>query len=400
MQELKINVKIEYKIFGSGENVKDLLLGATRPSKRGLQSVLPAVFNAIGLADNFAQIDCVASRQILGMPAARRACVVLVDGLGAEQLLARRGHANNLRSLNLDNAITTVSPATTTSAITAFGTGLMPGQSSIVGYAMRSPVTKQVFNLISWENSGIVPQVWQAHPTLFEQLAERARQTVIIQPQKFVNSGLTSAALRGVATMVGQTLPDRVDCAIRALRADKQMAYLYWGDLDSTGHKYGWQSERWIGELEKFDAEFGRLLRSLPADTLVILTADHGMIDASNKIDIATHATLGAEVNAVAGEERAVQLYTSYPEQVAKRWREFDPDLAWVLTKSEIISSGILGEVSENTAKVIGDVFVFAKTAVGFVDSRVHSDSAIGLVGVHGSLTAAEMYVPLIMEVV
>lgn len=334
----------------------------------------------------------------LGLPPARKLCFILVDGLGAYQLRERSGHAPNLRRSGLDTDISSVIPSTTAAAITAVGTGQLPGRTSMAGYSMRSPNSGQLFSLIGWQEPGLEPAQWQLEPTIFERLGDQAERLALIQPRKFVGSGLTSAALRGARTIVAETLEQRVDAAVRALRNDVDACYLYWGDIDAAGHTYGWNSDAWISQLEAFDSEFGRLVRSLGRDTLVVLTADHGMIDVAERIDVAEHANLASGVDLVAGEPRAVQLYTSEPHDVARRWREHFADRVWLYTTDELIEQGMFGPVTEHTRELLGDVFVFSAGRQAIVDSRVQSAHAIGLIGVHGSLTNQEMRVPLVVQ--
>lgn len=363
-------------------------------SNQSLESVLPAALAAVGYSVKAGE----SARQVLQIPPASQVCVVLVDGLGYQQLQARRGHIPNLRALDIDTHINTVFPSTTAAAITAFGTGLLPGESAMAGYALRSPYNGRVFSLINWNDAGISAEKWQNNPTLFEMLKEEAIHTAIIQPQKFIASGLSMAALRGAPVVPAESLEERVQAAANALREGKKLVYLYWGELDAVGHRYGWKSERWINELEYFDMGWGSLLRQVPPGTLVILTADHGMVDAERKIDIAAVPALRKDVECVAGEERAFQIYTSDPQAVAKRWEDEVVDIAWIYTKEQLIASGWLGTVSARAQQAIGDVWAIAKDTTGFVDSRVHSSAAISMVGVHGSRTEAEMQIPLIME--
>ena len=53
------------------------------------------------------------------------------------------------------------------------------------------------------------------------------------------------------------------------------------------------------------------------------------------------------------------------------------------------------GDISEPDR--IGDFTIFAKENYQFVDSRFHSRGVLQMVGVHGSLTPAEMEIPLIL---
>lgn len=332
-----------------------------------------------------------------GLPAATKAVVVLIDGLGYHQLAARSGHAPFLRR-RLGDPIRTVSPSTTASAISSLGTGLEPGQTAMVGYALKDPSTGEPFNLIAWNSPIHRAENWQLQPTWGEKLAGAGRPLAICQDPKFVGSGLTNAAWRGGVPYSARRLEDRVDAALSALQSH-DLVYLYWGEIDHIGHGKGWQSPEWTSELEQVDSELSRLARLLPPDTLLLITSDHGMVDVTDKIDVARVDELRQGVDLIAGEERAVQVYTKQPEELAERWRDYLGDRAKVMTKGEWIDSGLLGEVSAQSESVIGDVVAFSSATYGIVDSRWMSNGALGLIGVHGSLTEDEMEIPCIVEV-
>lgn len=364
-----------------------MLQGALLPGKENLAAVMPGVLAALGQSHSSS----------LQFPRATRACVVLVDGLGFSNLNERRGHAPNLRSLGTETAITTVVPSTTAAGISSFGTGLLPGRTAMGGYALRVPDTREVFNLIAWNSPAVDPRRWQCQPTFFE---SSDLDLVKVHPKKFVDSGLTLAGLRGARTAVAEKLAQRVDTAVRELSTGADLVYLYWGDIDSTGHHAGWQSEAWIAQLEHFDAELGRLRRSLPRDTLLVVTADHGMIDVDDRLDIAGISALTTGVDVVAGESRAVHLYTAQPDEVAARWADYLGQRAWVVTLDDAERVGLFGPMTSFARRVFGDVLVFAKDRLAIVDSRYQSPGAIGLVGVHGSLTPQEMLVPLVVDLI
>src|SRR5690625_6768709 len=78
-------------------------------------------------------------------------------------------------------------------------------------------------------------------------------------------------------------------------------------------HHHGWGSREWGEAVELLDAEIGRLARTLPRGTLLLVTADHGMVDleADSRIDVATTPELARDVVLVAGEPRAVHVHTA-----------------------------------------------------------------------------------------
>ncbi|WP_230977222.1 alkaline phosphatase family protein [Georgenia yuyongxinii] len=382
------------------------------PGQDGLtvRAVMPAALDAVGLDTLSAGRTSATDRAVLGLPQAPKVCVVLVDGLGMRMLTERGGHAPFLRG-RLPDALTLSStfPSTTASAITALGTGELPGLTGMLGFSVRDPATGGVLNLIRWESTTLTPRSWQRQDTLFEQLAarrlggERLREVVSVGPARFVGSGLTEAALRGMRNVSAESLADRVDAASAQLRRDEVAAvYLYWGDVDHTGHEHGWGSWQWGEEVTKVDGELARLARTLPRGTLLVITADHGMVDVTDKVDVATTPALAQDVELVAGEPRANHVYTApgAAEAVARRWQEVLGERAWVALREEVVAAGLLGEVAPDRLQTVGDVVVAMRGRHAVVDSRTQTPASLRLVGMHGSLTEAEMAVPLIATVV
>lgn len=367
--------------------------------------------------------------------------VVLVDGLGLELLRERRGHAPTLRSWLADAepfgsgllgtpvgpgpAARTCVPSTTAAALTTLGTGALPGVTGMVGYSVRNPLlppaetgvvpaAEDNLCLITWEGTVPDPRTWQDVPTVFQRLeqdpalrrdatGQSAPAALSIGPARFSGSGLTEAGLRGPRHLAADRLEDRPGLAVSALRRGAPLVYLYVGELDHAGHGHGWRSQEWLRELERLDAAMAELVRRVPRGTRIILTADHGMVDtdAEHRVTVTDHESLQRDVAGLAGEPRMNHLYVpgsdpDLAQEVAARWRaELGERAAWVGTRAE--AEILLGPVSARTMTVLGDVLVAMAGAWVVVDPRVHSESAIAMPGVHGSITPAETTVPLLL---
>jgi hypothetical protein len=362
----------------------------------GLAAVLPAVARSLGVAEPEG-----ASGVGLDLPPARRAVVVLIDGMGYDLLRQRSGHAPFLRGL-LPAAyrLTAGFPTTTATSMGTFGTGLPPGAHGMVGYEVLVPGEDRLLNELSWDN-GPDPRLWQPSQTVFERVVIGGVAVVRIGPGFFDGSGLTTAALRGGNFTAARTLDARVDSALEAVRANKRaLVYLYWGELDKVGHVHGCQSWEWGDELELIDRGLARLVAGVPSDTSVYVTADHGMIDAPHalRIDLAHDAELAANVRHVGGEPRSLQLYceAGAAEDVLATWRERVDARAWVLSRDQAVGQGLFGAVSERVRPRIGDVIVAMRDNFAIVDSRTARPALLALLGLHGSLTPAEMAIPLL----
>ena len=82
---------------------------------------------------------------------AERVVLLVIDGLGWNQLDARRSLAPTISGLE-GGPITTVAPSTTATALTSISTGLPPGEHGVMGY--RIAVGTEVLNVLRWGVSG------------------------------------------------------------------------------------------------------------------------------------------------------------------------------------------------------------------------------------------------------
>jgi hypothetical protein len=366
-----------------------------------LADVLPSVAHALGVAVR-------PGDPVIALPEARCAVVVLVDGLG-EHLLARRsGHAPFLRHLRLAGdargVLSAVAssgfPSTTATSMGMFGTGLLPGAHGLVGLDVLDPARGRLFNELAWDPA-VDPHAWQPSPTVFEQVAAAGVDVVRIGPAFFDGSGLTEATLRGGRFVAGDTLDARVAAAVAAATAPgTRLVYLYWGEVDKVGHVHGCESWQWGDELESTDRLLARLTASVGPDTLVVVTADHGMVDVpfADRVDVAHEPDLAAGVRLVGGESRALHLYCEpgATADVLAAWRERLAGRMELRSRAEAVRAGWFGPVSPHVLPRIGDVVGSALGAFAVVDSRTARAEVLRLVGLHGARSEVEQLVPLL----
>ena len=376
-------------------------LVAPRYEGESLGSVLPAAADALGVPVG-PEGWAARARADLGLPRVDRVCLVLVDGLGWDNLAERSGHAPFLRSLlPTGRRIVTGYPSTTAASLGLLGTGVGPGRTGMVGYTARHPTTGALANLVSWTDVGPARE-WQREPTLLEQIHAAGVPVTSVGPARFAGSGLTEAVLRGGTYVRAESLADRVDAAVYELMGPA-LVYLYWGEVDKIGHHEGVGSWQWGEALGELDRELGRLARMLPPRTLLAVTADHGMVDVdpASRWDVAGTPALAEGVELVAGEPRALHVHTLDPSPeavgaVAGRWRATLGPAAVVATRDEAIAAGWFGPVADHVRPALGDVVVATTGRSTVVDSRTQSAASLELRGVHGSFTHAEMVVPLL----
>jgi len=339
----------------------------------------------------------------LHLPPARTVVVLLVDGLGDRLLSERGGHAPFLRSLRAHPSSSVLAsgfPSTTATSMGMLGTGLLPGAHGLVALDVLDPDRDVLFNELLWDPK-VDPRRWQPSQTVFEKISAAGLDVVRIGPGFFDGSGLTEAVQRGGSFVAARSLEQRVGAALAAVRAARSgLVYVYWGELDKTGHESGCGSWPWIEELERVDAFTRRLAEGLPSDVLLLVTADHGMVDVpfENRLDLAHEPDLAAGVRHVGGEPRSLQLYCrpGAAEDIAAAWRERLGSSMTVLTRDQVVGSGWFGPVAAHVLPRIGDVVTSAIGPVAVVDSRTARAEILRLVAYHGARTPDETLIPLL----
>lgn len=370
-----------------------------------LADVVPSVLAAMG-APGFD------SRIPLPGPI-RGACVLLIDGLGAELLAAHASSAPVLAELaqrSLSRTLHVGYPSTTAAGLAAIGTGCRSGEHGFVGYSFRVPEAApdfDVINALRWRphpwgpdlRDRLVPEQVQPCPTTFERASAAGFDVSVVSGAEHAGSGLTRALLRGARYAGAHALGDLAAGVVAAV-AGRGFCYGYHADLDLVGHLHGPGSPAWRMQLRQVDRLVESVLEALPAECLLAVVADHGMVtvDQAAVTDIDACEPLHDGVVAVGGEARARHIYTAAgaADDVLATWRSTLADSAWVLSREEAIAAGWFGHRVRDDVRVrIGDVVAAARGSAALL-RRTAEPMESALIGQHGSLTSAEQYVPLL----
>lgn len=338
----------------------------------------------------------------LGLPAVRGVVVMLVDGLGAQLLRSRAGHARHLVAGWGSDDSGFSFPSTTVAGITQLTTGQPAGAHGLVAYSVWDRGADEYRNQLSGWGPGMDPATWQLQPTMFEQVPAPQVQSAVISVGEYRDSGLTRASLRGARYLAADSMLERCELAAQFCRKQRlPLVYLYHAELDQAGHRYGCQSDQWLEQLEELDSAFAALLAQLPSDIGVLVVADHGMIDIPLEAQIDLPQDLLTDVAAVAGEPRLRHLYLVTPgapaaADLAQRLREVEGERAVICTREEAIAAGWYGaQVHPAAAARIGDVIVAATANVTYFSPEMPA-SQRRMIGQHGSITDAETLVPIV----
>jgi hypothetical protein len=375
-------------------------LGVPAYGANTLADVLPSVATALGVPVRRGDLPADPLDLTPALGGARRVAVLLVDGLGAEQLAAHPDDAPVLNALGTPAGVLSAPcPSTTPVSLTTFGTGLPPGSHGVLGFVTEVPGQDRTLNHVQWRDDPD-PAQWQAQPTVFEQATAHGVTCTAVGPHSFARSGLTQAAYRGADYANAYSPGDLVAVVHAALASgDRSLVYGYTAELDLTGHVRGVDSASWRHQLGVIDRMVEQLAAGLPDDAVLLVTADHGMVDVpdSTRLDVGEEPGLTDGVRLLTGEPRARYVHTEpgAAADVLAAWRSVLGHRAWVAGREEAIDRGLFGPVDRAVADRIGDVVALARGSWAFTSVAVEPHSSL-LAAYHGSLTSAELSVPLL----
>ena len=354
-----------------------------------------SIFASMGLAgeENPLEIDKSPGRELF----------FLIDGFGQFIFDEFRAEIPTIASFEEFTRLNAHFPSTTVTNLTSIGTGRYPCDHGMVGYTMRipwsQPGTPALLNGLKWDER-IDPLTWQAVPTLFERARLQGFDVSHIASARYEGSGFTRAALRGPKYLSASS-DDEIMVALQsATHANPSFTYLYLNDVDDAGHASGVGSSRWKSALARVDRLVERIAKELPAGTRVWITADHGMVNAGEKVVIGKGNNLMDEVEILGGEPRARNLYLKRDSQglidesalvrVKERWSEFFGDRIEILTPEQ----GYGPSLDTRVRSRIGEIIIVPRDQTILIEPE-REDSQMRMVGHHGSTTQAEIAIPL-----
>lgn len=355
--------------------------------------------------------------------------LLLVDALGYLQLkqymATETSVFNRLVRRGRLFPVTSVFPSTTVSALSSIRTGRTPLDHGFLGTTLLLSEQGVLANMLklapaahtaagSVENWGWEPSRFMTTPSLAQQLTGAGIHTVVHTRLHFIASALTKILLRGVDDLRGYLHLSDLWINVRQTLTERPhdqrlLVDVYWSGIDDTIHVYGTGNPYIPSTLRHFarslEVDF---LATLPPEvrrsTLLIVAADHGQIatPAHRVVHLPDHPRLNdALLLPPAGESRAAYLYVRPGQErtlEAYVAAHLEEHFALIATE-RALQAGLWGRPNDVTPTIrgrLGDLVLLAKHNARLSTRPRQSDGST-LLGHHGSLTAEEMLVPLLI---
>jgi hypothetical protein len=332
----------------------------------------------------------------LRLPKVKHSVVVLVDGLGYENLQQASGYARFLNS-KLGSSIRCEFPSTTATSLTGLATGTRSGVHGIIGYSVYDRTRTLQKNLLTGWDSAIHAAEFKTQPTLSE-LSEEITIRVI-GPAVYESSGFTELTMKDAEYLAAETVADRFAALDEVLKSsDGTVTYLYVPELDQAAHKFGVSSDQWLHLLEELDMIVNRFSSKLAGNVGVLLTADHGVLDVSqsNHVYLDEHSWYESQVEHTSGDPRCNFVYLRNgvnAQEFINQAQETFGKAAYVCTNSQLIDAGW---VVEGSSEYSPDVYLIWNDAQVAYDRRFSKPNYLKMIGQHGGISDIEMRIPLV----
>jgi hypothetical protein len=261
-----------------------------------------------------------------------------------------------------------------------------------MGYRML--VGGDVLNVLRWSvhGGGRPPDPFdvQRHTSF------AGRAVPVVTRAEFRTTGFTQAHLRGADFVGWHTTATLVEHCVRSVDGGAPLVYAYYPGVDTVAREFGLHDRVYRRELADTDRLVRELADALPANTALLVTSDHGQVHLERDAWIEM-PDLAARSVAMAGDGRFRYCYARRGEgrALVEMARDAVGDRAWVWSRAELLEEEVFGTGATGSIPGrVGDVVIAARDAVAFVDPALPNE--VKLKSGHGSLTADEMFVPLL----
>ncbi|WP_267639223.1 alkaline phosphatase family protein [Haloarchaeobius amylolyticus] len=333
--------------------------------------------------------------------------VVLVDGFGWAQWQREREHHRFLGTLSERarvTPLTSIYPSETAAAITTFHTGALAAEHGVVGWNVFDPEVGRSYEALPFHyKDGTDPEFARDSvanaDSLYTDLAAAGVDTHHVVPFPSVPEGVTRHQYESL-----DEVPGVLDEAMAAADGPAYH-YLYLPHVDHEAHQTGTRSTAYretVGDVfETVQRALSGVDDQTAAETLLVLTADHGHVDTDPDRNVDLDGfdwlveSLARDADDApvrfAGSPRNVHLYLSEGASgaVATQLRaELD---ARVFDREEVLQGDLFGDVppSEPFQRRLGDLVLTHRDLGTWWGD--HEPDELGFVGMHGGMHPDEM---------
>ena len=321
--------------------------------------------------------------------------------------------------------LTSQFPSTTAAHVTCINTGLSTGESGVYEWFYYEPKLDRVIapllfsfagekQLYTLKKAGVKPEDLYPTRTIYQDLQEQGIHSRVIQHESIIDSPYSRVMFKGAQSLSYLYFQE----ALKKLNDQREQDqdkkcyyYLYFGDIDSAGHRHGIFSEAFEKEVDHCFRTLQTLLeQKTSVKTACILVADHGMTEIHPKSTrylnleipecIQWFKTTKKGVPIVpAGSCRDFFLHIQpeYLDTAKKRLQEHFKGIAEIVLTQDLIAEKMFceNEPSEAFLERVGNLVIlpFGNESIWWYEKHRFEQHFYAM---HGGLTRPEMEIPFL----
>ncbi len=332
--------------------------------------------------------------------------LLILDGLG--DAILRRHRPNGFLARHQIATISSVFPPTTVAAINTLTSGLAPIEHGWLGWSLYFKEFERFIDIFPYNDSLTGEKIelapgngkdLLAYESVFSKIKTATGDLVkryVVHPETIPQAGVD------YEVRYGKNFEEEALAIAQLTEIDEpKFIYAYFYEPDSSMHVLGTDSPE-VGEtiasLENIiENRLGKL-----KDTLVIISADHGLIDISEQIDIGSLPELSdCLVMPPSIEPRCTSFLVkkNRQEQFASAFKQKLGNDFLLLSKAEVRSEAIFGPGSEHLKvdDFLGDFLSIAIGSKTIIYKGNLEKASFSFKAHHAGMTKDETNVPLIL---
>lgn len=349
----------------------------------------------------------------------RHLMLVVLDGLGWEILQRGLPFMDMPPEIQLSR-ISSVFPPTTAAALTSIYTGLPPKEHGYMGWTLYLRKRDYLVNVLpgyvigkGLAHGDLADQVYGDLPlrSLFTQVQEEGdgRSCFLVSPHSFRSSSYSRMVGKDAQPIHYKREKDFIRALFSSVKKhqnEKTFTLAYSENPDKMIHKSGTESAGLQAYLVKLSHDMCKLASRLRGtDTLVSITADHGLVPMNTYHSInEIPEIMELLVRPPFPESRFCSFFvkSGKKEEFRRRFMDLAGGDFWLLEREEFLELGLLGPGKEHPLleSFLGDFIAIALGGSGikhYGGDRARKRKPGQFKAHHAGITAGEMQVPLMV---
>lgn len=326
-------------------------------------------------------------KELLDTKKPNKIFLILIDAMGAN-LINRKLSKDSFLKMHLLDTCTSVFPPTTTAATTSIQNGKTPAENGWLGWSQYIKelddiiipfLSKSFYGDKKYEDGYF--DRYCPITTTDQELNEKGIKATSVYPA-FKKDGC-----KNLEAMCKRLID-------YSNNSDYQYIYAYWDKYDSMMHKNGPDASVCDKYLLKINSLLENLANNISDDTMLIITADHGQIEAKREYDLVKSKFVKYFIRKPSLEFRAASLFI-YEDMKKEFEEEFNKEFKddyLLLSYDEVIENKIFGDrdIHPYFKDFVGDYLAIAK---GHTSLRY---GELGIKGDHAGMSEDELNIPII----